>query len=119
MLNFSIDLRHIKDKYKNQNVTSNISLSLWFHLEFLLFRITRNAILSSHLSQAVLVLLLLHNSLTVFLHHSKCHLVFSHVRSNFIVNYSLCLFVCLYSIICLFAIVTSLEMPFCLLTCQK
>lgn len=27
-------------------VTSNISLSLWFHLEFLLFLITRNAIVS-------------------------------------------------------------------------
>ena len=31
-----------------QSLTSNISRSLWFHLEFLLFRITRNAIFSGN-----------------------------------------------------------------------
>ena len=36
-----------------QSLTSNISRSLWFHLEFLLFRITRNAIFSENLFMLV------------------------------------------------------------------
>ena len=36
-----------------QSLTSNISRSLWFHLEFLLFRITRNAIFSGNFGMLV------------------------------------------------------------------
>ena len=76
---------------EKKNVTSNISLSLWFHLEFLLFRITRNAIVSSHLSEIIfasffcylfmivsrLLFSTFRNKIGLCLLLLKCHFVFS------------------------------------------